>query len=793
MDIRNIKSNLNILTDNNLVKILYELFLQDIDKVTDNTPNVIYNKGDRVYIQENGKHQIYQCVAKQSSLSFIKDEWQYIVEVFDSQIDLTTNAIKIVEELHIIDSNTVNGIETQLDINEENTVAIYHGKKRYARDYDFKIDGNQILFNNPLNIGDRIILEVKHRVGVRAVGIILYDLNGNPYLVSVTDTGVISVIPHSEHSSTDIKYTEIVTGDCTYTLLVDASYSRPQLGLYKNINKYITGTDDRIYRIDVENGIVKLTDNTGFIGHSDKKYILGSDRNFYTVTDTEVTLVENHQMDPKDYEFGIKVITNEFEHRVIDIVNGEMILRKYITNGGYHNILLREGDNVYRLSLDDENELMLHSTLDEDTDHTSTDVLDAFYFFGEGWEYCKITIENGEVIYSLEDNISILPDSKGINMLNDNNETIKLISNVEDLILGHSVKVRRNGSFASPIEGFVVEIDGIEKIVTTNHLGDTLVIENTDMICRTNQHYIISEENYLYELQIVDNQPKFVRIDAIIDTVDEYRKGAFIKSKEMITKVTIKDDQLMFNPISTFMHRIKSTNGDSYMLGIDGNRLVTLYGIENDLGAGYLYIASSDGNIYKGYFDDTLKLVFTLADKDDEIDYELTSLLCTENGWFKLDVIDDTIEVVKIFDNIYESLMSYGNIVKRNLVVKSPSGKEFAIVANGNGEVEVREVKEPETIGLVISNERGFNYGVGIMDTLATYSTFIDNPNTKRRIPLLDEETGVVYDLMINGDKLSYDVSNSNTYDTECEIFDVDQNKFIIRIINGKLAVIKDE
>ena len=910
LDIRNIKSNLNILKDNNLVKILFELFLQDISKVNDYSPDVIYNKGDRVYIQENGKHQIYQCVAKQSSLSFIKDEWQYIVEVFDSQIDLTTNAIKIVEELHIIDSNTVNGIETQLDINEENTVAIYHGKKRYARDYDFEINGNQILFNNPLNIGDRIILEVKHRVGVRAVGIILYDLNGNPYLVSVTDTGVISVIPHSEHSSTDIKYTEIVTGDCTYTLLVDASYSRPQLGLYKNINKYITGTDDRIYRIDVENGIVKLTDNTGFIGHSDKKYILGSDRNFYTVTDTEVTLVENHQMDPKDYEFGIKVITNEFEHRVIDIVNGEMILRKYITNGGYHNINFvdRYNGDTIRLTVNDETMLEMYDGLDREG-YSGTRLLDYFYFFDNEWNYNRMFVENGNLLFETCD-LDVVPDSKGINLLKKDGEMVKLRIPAagEGIHIVKCISLNNMGTFESPIEGFVMKINDETKLITVNKETNGFEIVDTDLPFRTNHHYILSTDGKIYKLAVigdvvtfveglgddnelvyyledgvggyyylnvhegdvlinrtnsipndaktgvvvidhegrrfrlqnVDNVPTFIEVNerydneityiacindvtkycyfnihedniiynelgvAKVELDDEYdiecvTTGAFIKSNEMITRFDITDGDCVFNPISTFVHRIKSANNNEvFVLDVEGepyNEVLTIKDFnvndfESEVGYGHLYLMDDEGNHYTINTNSNGKFIINKTDAIEDVDYSVSSLIYSSKGLYRMIVEDNDIKLEKLFDNMYENVLSYGNIVKKAFNIQSVNGVWYSLAANGLGEVVADKVDVVDIKGLFLRSDDGYNYGLGMLgDKFITYRSFISNPNVTNSLLIRDKENGIVYKLFMNGDKLCSDICYDDVNNTSLIMYDVYNKGYKIEMVNNILTV----
>ena len=74
MNIQYIKSNISNTSQDSLVKLLYDIILQDINNVEDYIPGKSYIKGDRVYLQENGKHQIYQCISDTSSNRFNKDE-----------------------------------------------------------------------------------------------------------------------------------------------------------------------------------------------------------------------------------------------------------------------------------------------------------------------------------------------------------------------------------------------------------------------------------------------------------------------------------------------------------------------------------------------------------------------------------------------------------------------------------------------------------------------------------------------------------------------------------------------
>ena len=146
MNIRYIQSNINEIPQDNLIKFLYDLILSEVRDIDNYQNGVVYYKGDRVYLQENGKHQIFQCIVDNSSLFFMDNEWEYIMEVFEGNVNKYYN-LKIKEEVHIIDQYTTNSIVTNLNLESNySTVAMYCGKRRFVVDYDFIIEGQKIIF-----------------------------------------------------------------------------------------------------------------------------------------------------------------------------------------------------------------------------------------------------------------------------------------------------------------------------------------------------------------------------------------------------------------------------------------------------------------------------------------------------------------------------------------------------------------------------------------------------------------------------------------------------------------------
>ena len=186
MNIRFLQSNFLKLPEDNVIKFLTDMLVNDFQNINTYENDVIYKKGDRVYLQEDGKHQMYQCVVPESSNTFMVEEWENILSIYSDEVT-TVNNLCVKEETHFITEETVNGIVTNLDFDICNaTFALYCGMKRYTVNYDFTIDGKNINFLNPFDVGDKVILEVKETIG-KSNRLILQSSNGNKYEVCVID------------------------------------------------------------------------------------------------------------------------------------------------------------------------------------------------------------------------------------------------------------------------------------------------------------------------------------------------------------------------------------------------------------------------------------------------------------------------------------------------------------------------------------------------------------------------------------------------------------------------------
>ena len=906
MNIRYIKSNISKIPEDNLIRFLYDLILDDLNNITSYEPGIVYTKGDRVYLQENGKHQIFQCSVDKSSSSFNYDEWEYVLEVFNNEINKFYN-LKIKDEVHIIDEFNRNQITTKLEFNENrSTFALYCGKKRYSNNYDFTISGNNIIFKEPFNIGDRVILEVRESTGQNIViGAVFYDLNKIPYNVYINEHGIINIEKHHETTANDVKYTELVTGDMTYTLLVDGGSEPYELKAYQKIETYITGTNGDIYNVKVIDDTLSLIKATPGNSYSDTRIILGLDNKFYTLDLIGDQVVANEVFDeslnPANFDMGVKVITENFENRIICIDNGEIKILPYICNNGYHNInfIDRTHGDIVRLTINENNELEMYDGLETDGD-SGTRLLDYFYFFDNEWNYNRMFVENGNLLFE-PCGMEVIPDSRGINLLKPDGEMFKLmIPHVgEGIHIVKCINIVNRGTFESPIEGFVVKIDGETKLVTVNKETNGFEIVDTDLPFRTNFHYIMSTDNRLYRLSVENNKiafienveeldntinyidagdgtyyylneydgeleivvvndipagsivgeviveynsnkykliyndgPVFEKVDSshegfeyvsclnngrvchfsldefaycsigTVEIIGEYNvesiiTGAYIKSNEMITRFDIVDGECVFNPISTFVHRVKSENGNAYLIDVVGepyNEILTINDMNeayNNLGTGHLYLADINNNHYRVSIGRDEKFKIDRVVDDYFVDYNVSSLIDSSQGLYKIYVEDDNIKLEKVFDNMYYHMLSYGNIVKKSFEIQASNGVWYSLAANGLGEIIVDKVEPTVNIsGIVLKSDDGYNYGLGVIgDKLVTYRTFIINSDIKDNILLKDISNNENYKLFMNGDRLCSSETNEDAIQNHVVMVDAYQNEFKLEFENEMLKV----
>lgn len=808
MNIRYLQANLSDLSQNSLIKFLYDLIIRDISDIKNYESGIIYYKGDKVYLEENGKHQFYQCIAEYTSTTFIKEEWNYLLDVYEGPIDRIYN-FQVKEEIHYIEEHNRTTIYTDLVFDDVfSTVAVYCGKKRYCINHDFVIHGSKITFNKPFNVGDRVIFEVRELIGdsLPSIYVVLYDLNGLPYAVNLRYDGTITIKEIEETDKSDIGYAELVTGDKTYTLFVDSGSKPYELKAYQKIETYITGTNNEIYKIEAIDDTLNLIE-CNYTAYSDIKYVLGLDNKYYTLSvdknsgEIIAELANDVNLDPRNVEFGVRFFNNKFKHKVICINNGIISIRPYIDNGGYHNInfIDQYTGKIKRLTLSNDGILELLTGLDTEG-YSGTKPLDYFYFFDDDWVYRRMFISDG-LIYHEVCEPDIVPDSKGINILNKDGEMVKLSfsPSQNELVTLKCINLDNRGTFESPIEGFVMKVDGMTKLITINQKGDAFEIVDTKLPFRTNHHFLLSQDSKIYKLEIVDNQVKFKEyIDADDCVIECLTIGSYIKSYERISRVDIINNELIIHPISTFKHRLLH-DGNVYMIDVTGephHETLTCTNIkqtvfDDTLGTGDLYI-KTDNEAYIAKIDESGNIVFDRDIANGFVDYEITSLVQSSQGWYRIIIQNGDVRLEKMFDNMYEgTVISYGNLVKKSLNVQLNDGAWYSIAANGLGEVVLKPMTRVNVTGLALKSDDGYIYGLGMLEEqFTTYRTFIANPLVHERLYIHDPIEDVTHALFMKGSKLCSETLDTNNDATDYLIInDAYKNEFKIEMIESNLIV----
>ena len=340
-------------------------------------------------------------------------------------------------------------------------------------------------------------------------------------------------------------------------------------------------------------------------------------------------------------------------------------------------------------------------------------------------------------------------------------------------------------------------VDNVPTFIEVNERYDNEItyiacINDVTKYCYFNIH----EDNIIYnELGV-----------AKVELDDEYdlecvTTGAFIKSNEMITRFDITDGDCVFNPISTFVHRIKSANNNEvFVLDVEGepyNEVLTIKDFnvndfESEVGYGHLYLMDDEGNHYTINTNSNGKFIINKTDAIEDVDYSVSSLIYSSKGLYRMIVEDNDIKLEKLFDNMYENVLSYGNIVKKSYNVYSRDGKRYALAANGLGEVVVTEPLSTVAVkGTVLRSDDGYIYGLGVIDgQFVTYRIFIDNPRTvKDTILIKDVQNHLNYKLFMKGDKLYSEETNNEVYQTHAIMSDVYNNQFKIEFENSKLKI----
>ena len=811
MNIQYIKTNIEKLSQQQLVSLLTDMILETVEDIEQFSTSKVYGIGDKVYLEENGTHCVYQCLTHGTSGVFNSDNWIHLIEVYRGATP-PFYTIRILEEVVKANSEPITTHTITLNYNvDQSTVAIYKGKLRLIRDVDFTLSGKKITLNNPLVVGERIIVEVRERLGIIpniVAGIVLYDLNDVPYNVIIDDNGIITINKIEQKDPIrDVKRATIIYGDKIYSLMVDGGSNPPCLQLYEEVKQYIKTTDGSIYGLTVVNSNYTLNKETYVYDGVD--VILGTDKKLYNFKVDNNRLVPilctDDSLQVSDFTLGLKLLNTEYQNRMIDIRDGVVRIVSYEPNIAYENIVLRStnGKN-YRVTLNTELGLHLHDDVNGIGTHSP--VRDAIYFYDYDWNNWKLYMEDDRLLFESINEVQVR-DSKGINMISESGLLCKFMVMANDKIdIIKFADFSKSGTFTAPLnEGLVVKDGTTKKVITVNLNGDKLILKNADAsnIYKTNDHYIYGSDNKLYKINYVGNDVSVIECDKNEFIMENKRSKIVIKCNEVINIIDAANGSVNVIPVSTFTHTLQSIDGRKYIMDVTGdkgkekivlNEITTSHPYYNTVGVGCIYIKNNLDEYYKGMVDGSAQLRFTKVEFDELIDYDIASVAYTENGWYKFEMTGSILSIRKIFNNIYYPGLCYE--LSREYVLKSENDKKFSVTANGSGELQINPTEKINLPGIFLRSNDDNVYCVGVLNnSLVTYRSYVEKSvNIAKYINIKDIITGRYAMLYMKEDELVIETIATAPTDSvrELYIYDDYNTEFIVYLAKGELLLVEN-
>lgn len=811
MNIQYIKTNIEKLSQQQLISLLADMILETVEDIEQFNSTKVYGIGDKVYLEENGTHCVYQCMMHGTTGNFNKEKWLHLVEVYRG-----TNppfyTIRILEE--VLKPTTAPIINHTISLNynvNQSTVALYKGKLRLIRDVDFTLNGKNIVLNKPLQIGERIIIEVRERLGIIpniVAGIVLYDINEVPYNVIIDDKGLLTINKIDKKDPVrDVKRATIIYGDKIYSLMVDSSVTPVRLNLFEEVKQYIKTTDGSIYGLTVVDK--QYTLNKESYVYDGVEVILGTDKNFYNFK------VENNRLVPirstdstlktSDFTLGLKLLNTDYAPRMIDVVNGTLRIVEYEPNVAYNNIMLRSTNGkTYRVTLNAELGLHLHD--DPTGIGTHSPLKDVIYFYDYDWNRWKLHLVDERLIFETTGEVQVR-DSKGINMISDTGLLCKFMVMANDSVdIIKFADFSKTGTFTAPLnDGLVVMDNGAKKLISVNLNGDRLELKNASAnnVHKTNDHYIYGSDNKLYKISYVGSNVTVIECDTNEFIVENKRRKIVMKCNEVINIIDVTSGNINVIPVSTFTHTLQSVDGKKYIMGVTGDKgkeqislkeITSQHPYYNTVGVGCIYIKNNMDEYYKGVVDASANLRFSKVNFDELINYDIASVAYTENGWYKFEMTGTVLSIRKIFNNVYYPGLCYE--LSREYVLKSENNKKFSVTTNGSGELLINPTENINIPGIFLRSNDDNVYCLGVVNNaIGTYRSYIEKSvNITKSINVKDIITGRYAMLYMNEDNLVVETIATAPTDSvkELYVYDDYNKEFILYLANGKLLLVEN-
>lgn len=810
MDIRYVKTNIEKISEYDLIKMMIDMILGNISLLENYDGNKSYKISDRVYIDENGSHWVYQCIVNNTSGKFDKSKWVPLFKIYDGP-EITFNTIRIREEVYV-PNGSVSNYTIKLDFNTEQTsVAIYRGMIRFVKGVDFTLDGKNITFTKPLNPNERIIIELRERLGIIpniVAGIVLYDIDDNPYNVTINDNGVIQIIPiDNKDEIRDLKRVTLLYGEKKYNLMIDNTKNKPTLGIFEDVTRYIKSTDGKIYNIIVRD------DNSYILKYEPNEtdgveYIMGTDKRFYEFNidgnNIKAVIINDNNLKPEDHNVGFRMKSIGYKDKMLDVKYGNVRIIDYLPNIAYNNIRLRSKMNgvVYNVKLNDD----LTLTIDDDINEgTNSPIFDELYFYDYNLANWKMYIDERNNLSYESCNEVVVRDSRGINIISENGVLAKIYLLPENKIdVIRFVDCSKQGTFKSPLEyGFVIKRDKKE-LITLDKNSNNLILKdaNSNLVFRTNEHYLLGSDNRLYMFNIINNNVSLLMCDINDFIIENKRNKIILKCNNIINIIDIKNNVIFINPISTMVHRLKSEEGNGYLLDVEGERnseKIKLIPIDKnhkyvDEGIGYMYIKNNKNECFRSNINEG-NLSFVKTDIDDLIDYNITNVVNTSKGWYRFIMIDNSLQIEKIYNNIFSDSLCYD--ISRDFIMSTEKGDKYSIYIDGNCNLVTEAILSINDKWIMLRSDNDKVYSIGVDDSneIITYQSFIEKGVKIDKVLYIRDIITHKYNMLyMNDNSLVLETINTapSISTNELYVYNKYDDIYTVISVNNELIIVND-
>ena len=176
------------------------------------------------------------------------------------------------------------------------------------------------------------------------------------------------------------------------------------------------------------------------------------------------------------------------------------------------------------------------------------------------------------------------------------------------------------------------------------------------------------------------------------------------------------------------------------------------------------------------------------------IDYNITNIVNTSKGWYRFNMIDNDIEIEKIFNNIFSDSLCYD--ISRDFIMESENGEDYSLYINGDCDLSIDKVDNINDKWILLRSSNDKVYSIGVSEnSIIIYQSFIEKcAKIEKAYYLKDSVTGKYNILYMNDSELKLEPISTapNTSTTELYIYDKYEDIYTIISANNELIIVNN-